>query len=96
MAILAKFEKQPADTQDFDIDYTDWLAGLGDTASGPTGAAITVDTGITMQASSLINGVVKVWLTGGTSGTTYKITCTLTTAGGRIKQAEIQVKVKDY
>lgn len=96
MAILAKFEKQPADTQDFDIDFTDWLAGLGDTAPGPTGVDIVLDQGITMQASSLINGVVKIWLTGGTNGVTYKVTATLTTNGGRIKQAEIQVRVKDY
>ena len=96
MTILAKFNKQPADTQDYDVDYTKWLAGLGDTAPGPTGVTVAVDKpSITIQSSTLVNGIVKVWLSGGTSGVTYKVTTTLTTSGGRIKQAEIQVTVKE-
>ena len=96
MAILAKFEKQPADVQDFDIDYTEWLAGIGDTAPGPGGFTVTVDAGLTLAASTLVAGVVKIWTSGGLTGKTYKITCTLTTTGNRVKQAEIKVRVKDY
>lgn len=96
MTILAKFEKQPDDVQDFDIDFSEWLTGMADTAPGPTGADVTVDTGLTILASALNDGVVKVWTSGGTDGVTYKITATVTTAGGRVKQAEIRVKVKEY
>jgi alkylation response protein AidB-like acyl-CoA dehydrogenase len=96
MSILAKFEKQPADEQDFDIDYGEWLAGMGDTAPGPGGVTVYADTGITVLAYVLTDGVVKVWTSGGTDGTTYKITATVTTQGGRVKQAEIKVKVKEY
>jgi hypothetical protein len=96
MSILAKFEKQPADVQDFDIDFTEWLTGMADTAPGPTGSTVTAETGLTVVASVLANGVVKVWTSGGTDGVTYKITATLNTVGGRTKQAEIKVKVKEY
>jgi hypothetical protein len=96
MSILAKFEKQPADVQDFDIDFTEWLTGMSDTAPGPTGVTVVTETGLTIDLVVLTNGVVKVWTSGGTDGVTYKITATLTTVGGRTKQAEIRVKVKEY
>ena len=103
MSILEKFEKQPADVQDFDIDYTEWLAALSDSAPGPgtpvpgpNCLVVTADTGITLVAYVLVNGVVKVWTSGGTNGKTYKITATVTTHGNRVKQAEIKVKVKEY
>ncbi len=96
MTILAKFEKQPADVQDFDIDFTEWLAAMSDTAPGPDGVAVEADTGITILSTILKDGVVKVWTSGGTDGTTYKITATVSTEGNRVKQAEIKIKVKEY
>lgn len=96
MTILAKFQKQPADVQDFDINYTEWLAALMDSAPGPEGQSVLAEPGITILASVLSDGVVKVWTSGGVDGATYKITATVTTDGGRIKQAEIKVKVKEY
>ena len=96
MTILAKFEKQPADVQDFDIDFTEWLTGMVDTAPGPSGVEVVAEAGLTILGCVLNNGVVKVWTSGGTDGTTYKITVTVTTEGNRVKQAEIKVKVKEY
>jgi len=92
MPILDKFEKQPADIQDYDISFVEWLTGYADTGESQV---TTVDTGITLLASNLIDGVVKVWLSGGVTGTSYKVTTTLTTDGGRVKQAEIVIKVKE-
>lgn len=91
MPILAKFEKQPADVQDYDISFVDWLAGFKDAA---VSFEATADAGITIARSSLDAGVVKVWLADGTSGKNYKITVTLTTNGGRVKQAEILISVR--
>lgn len=92
MSILATFTKQPADVQDYDIDYNEWLAGFSDSGASAT---VEVDSGITLDLYTLNAGVVKVWLSGGTAGQAYKVTTTLTTAGGRVKQAEIRVRVKD-
>jgi hypothetical protein len=96
MSILARFQKQPAEIQDYDIDFSEWLSDLADTAPGPNGSVVTVEAGLTILYSTLTNGVVKVWTSGGTDGTTYKITATLTTTGSRVKQAEIKIKVKEY
>ena len=96
MSILAKFEKQPADVQDFDIDFTEWLTGMVDEAPGPFGLVVVADPGITINLTRLLNGVVKVYTSGGADGVTYKITATVTTLGNRTKQAEIKVKVKEY
>lgn len=91
-AILAKFEKQPSEIQDYDIDFSEYLDAIGDTASSVT---VTAEIGITVSSSALIGKVVKVWLTGGSNGETYKITVLLTTAGGRRREADIKVKVKE-
>lgn len=96
MTILARFEKQPADEQDFDIDFTEWLVDLGDTAPGPQGLIVVCDPGLTILSTNLDRGVVKIWTGGGTSGKVYKLTATVTTNGHRVKQAEIKIKVKEY
>jgi len=92
MPILAKFEKQPADIQDYDISFVEWLEGYQDAGASQVTA---VKPGITLMASALLSGVVKVWLSGGLNGTSYKVTTTLATTGGRVKQAEIVIKVKE-
>jgi hypothetical protein len=46
-------------------------------------------------SSSLADGVVKVWLSGGTDRQKYKVTARLTTDGGRVKEADIAVRVKE-
>lgn len=93
MAILSTFEKQPSEIQDYDIDFSEWLAAFPDTATDYT---VTVDAGITKGDTSMTGGVVKVWLSDGTSGTTYKVAAKITTAGGRVKEDEIKIKVKEY
>ena len=89
---LDKYVKQPADIQDYDVDFNDYLTPFSDTGLSHTA---TIDTGITLVSSTLSAGIVKVWLSGGTDGTTYKLTVTLTTTGGRVKQYEINIKVKE-
>lgn len=96
MSILEKFTKQPEEVQDYDISFVDWLAGFSDTG---VSHVVTIDAGITMISSVLNAGIVKVWISGGVSGVSYKVTATLTTVGSggiaRVKQAEILIKVKE-
>lgn len=95
MPILEKYTKQPADVQDYDISYVDWLAALGATGAS---VVVTADAGVTQPTPATLSaGVVKVWIAGGTDGGSYKVTCTLTTTGAqpRVKQAEIVIKVKE-
>lgn len=93
MTILAKFTKQPVEVQDYDVDFNDYLEFHNDVASTHT---VVAETGLTIEASALTDGVVKVFVSGGTDGSTYKVSATITTLGGRVKQGDIQVKVKEF
>ena len=90
MAILRTFKKQPGETFDYDINFATWLAAVSDTGAS---MVVTVDAGITLGATSLTNGVAKARLSGGTTGTTYKMTITLTTTGGLVKEDEVLIEV---
>lgn len=92
MAILETFTKQPGETLDYDISFAEFLAGYADTGLSAT---VTAAAGITLDFFSLTQGVVKVWLSGGTTGQSYKVTVRLTTTGGRIKEDEIVIKIKE-
>ena len=93
MSVLATFIKQPADVQDYDIDFSKYLDAIEDT---PASYIATADDGLNIDSSFMVAKRVKVWVSGGTSGTVYKITVTLTTLIGRTKQVEIKIKVKEY
>lgn len=93
MGILAKFTKQPVEIQDYDIDFTEYLAGQSDTATSHT---VQAETGLTVMSSSLVSGVVKVYVAGGVDGSQYKVSATITTTGGRVKQGDILVKVREF
>lgn len=96
MPILEKFPKQPMDRQDYDVGYGEWFDEFGDADFGVSHTT-EVEAGITLVASYLIQSgrTVKVWVAGGVSGASYKVTVTLTTSAGRVKQAEIVIKVKE-
>jgi hypothetical protein len=92
MSILGKFTKQPVEIQDYDIDFNSYLEFHNDIALSHTTFA---DTGVTIMSSALVDGVVKVFVSGGTDGNSYKVSATITTQGGRVKQGDILVKVKE-
>ena len=92
MSVLGKFFKQPVEVQDYDIDFTSYLEFHNDLALSHTAFA---ESGISILSSALTNGVVKVFVSGGTDGNQYKVSATVTTQGGRIKQGDILVKVKE-
>jgi len=85
---------QPAESLDYDLDYTDWLTD-GDNVQSATAAISPADDTLTATGVYVNDPRVKVWLAGGTSGQTYKVTVTATTADGRIKQDEFRVRVKE-
>lgn len=88
------FSKQPADQLDYDLDFSDWLAG-SDTITGVVATSSAPDDLVVISAS-VTNQTAKVWLGGGTNGQTYKVTATITTAEGRIKELEFKVRVRDF
>lgn len=90
--ILRKFEKNPADVKDYDIDYSPWLV------ESDTIQSVTVVSDIdTLEIKSVFNTTnrVKVWLAGGVDGVIYKVSVTITTEDGRVLQHEFIMKVRD-
>ena len=89
---LGNFNKQPVEVKDYDIDYTEWLT-QGDSVQGAT--VVVVPTGLTVDSIFTSDKTVKLWLSGGTTGTQYKLTVTTTTEDGRVKEDEFKVRVRD-
>lgn len=102
--ILGTFYKQPAESLDYDVDFSEFLTD-GDTlvSSGnppvpsPLNVAVT-PAGLTLGPTFVLDSgtTIKQWLSGGTDGAKYKITLTATSNAGRVKQVEFVVRVKDY
>lgn len=96
MATLATFQKQPHEVLAYDVAFVDWLAGVNDTGVSCTAVA---DAGVTQPSVAVLSaGIVRVWIAGGTSGQSYHVTVTLTTAStptARVREADFTIKVKE-
>lgn len=90
---LGIFQKTPIEQIDVDVVFDKWLPS-GDTITSaeavvsPTGELVVPTVVVTDQA-------VKVWLNDGLDGHNYHVDVTVSTAGGRIKEAGFKVRVKD-
>jgi hypothetical protein len=92
MSILGQFPKQPGEILDYDISFADWLLERGDSIQSLQVAA---SEGITIESSAHNAGIVKVWISGGTHGRKYKVTAAVETLGGRRKEGDIEIAVKE-
>lgn len=100
MAILKTHTKQPSDRLDYDFDYSQWLSANDEILS----AVFAVESmdGMTPPSPMVVSSEVtaatytKVWLEGGQAGEIYKVSCTITTTRGRVKQDEIKIRLKEY
>ena len=108
MAILGSYIKQPAEVADYDIDFSEYfpsgdaISATGGSPSLPVGSTVFVTT--TEEFPSLVVGAsyvidsgltFKQWISGGTSGVTYKVTVRVTSTAGRVKEVEFKIKCKD-
>lgn len=93
-------DKDPNAVLDFKFDWraltngsgtSDWLES-GETISSHT---ITAATGITVDSSSLTDSStsVTVWLSGGTDGNKYNVTCRIVTSAGRTDDRTAEIRV---
>ena len=85
-----RFAKDPDEVLDYLYDFAALTNGNGDEDYLQAGETIStysfvVPTGITKDSDVLVNGdtSVKVWLSGGTLGESYNITCRIDTDAGR-------------
>lgn len=89
---ISTVTKQPGEKRRWAIDYTDAL-DVGDAVESAT--AVVTPSGLTVDVFA-VTPKVRVVCSGGTTGTTYKITVTMTTTGGNeVFEDELTVKVKE-
>lgn len=92
MTVLNTYDKQTADVLDYDIDYEDFLSP-GDSIL--SGAVSVTPSGLSVEPPMVLGKTLKLWVSSGTSGVTYKADITMTTAQGRVKQDELRFRIKD-
>jgi len=91
--MLGTVPKKPADQLDYDIDFGRWLP-VDDVIL--SGVGVVSPDGELVVDSVRIDGImVKVWLSGGVDGSTYTVTVTVSTEGGRIKEVDFKVRMRD-
>lgn len=97
MALLGSFTKQPGETLDCDISYETVLAGRADLIVNKSTDVNPI--GLTVSTSTIINDGtgIKLVVTGGSDGATYRITVTATSSSSPplIYEDEIDVIVDE-
>ena len=89
---LGTATQQPTEKLSYTVDYSEALTE-GDNIDSVF--AVVYPAGLTVTDVGAFDPRVKFWVTGGTSGTSYKVTLTVTTADGRVLQDEITFKIKE-
>ncbi len=97
-----RYIKDPAEVLDYKFDFRSSTNGTGSgdyLASGETISShtVTAETGITKDSDSATdtNTSVTVWLSGGTTGNEYDITCNIVTSAGRTVERTMVIEVVD-
>lgn len=98
------YKKDPQSTLDYAFDWkpltngqdgaiSDWLA-VGEAIASHV---ITSQAGITVENSAEANGIVTVWLSGGTADIDYLVTCRVTTdsSPARVDERSIVIEVRE-
>lgn len=86
--------QQPVEELDYDFNYSTWFGTTGDSID--TVAAVATPAGLTLLPLKSSDTVAKVWVSGGVDGTTYYLEVTVTTVGGRVKQDELEIIIKEF
>jgi hypothetical protein len=89
--IQQSFTKDPDANLDYVFDWSSWLES-GETI---TSYDITSATGLTKGLDSELSGKVVVWLSGGTIGENYEVSCEITTSLGRTDERTIEISIQN-
>lgn len=98
----SSFIKDPSAVLDFRFDWAALTNGSGDSdwlVSGETisSYAVTVEDGLTKDSDGKTDSdtSVTVWLSGGTAGRDYTVSCEITTDQGRTDERSVEVRVRN-
>lgn len=87
-----EFQKDPQAVLDYQWDWSAWLAA-GDTIVSHT---VTAAAGLTVDSSSHTGTAVTAWLSGGTEGVMYPVTCHIVTAAGREDDRTLMFTMREW
>lgn len=85
------FVKDPDAVLDYMFDWSVWLSS-GETIQSSN---VTVTSGINLDSQSATSTKVTAWISGGTSGVPYTVTCRVNTSQGRTDDRSITIRVSD-
>lgn len=91
------FLKDPDAVLDYAVSWAAWLSGVSDTLSVSEWSIVTSTTvpPLVIDTDTSDDTTATVWLSGGLAGTKYALQNRITTAGGRVNDRTIYVKVKE-
>lgn len=90
--MMQKFFKQENDVLDYTVDLAKWIVA-GDTVTSSTASVSPSD--LTISVTNSATSSPKVWVSGGTNGSSYQITLTVDTNVGRTKEFEFIIVVAE-
>lgn len=82
--------KDPNALLDYSFNWAAYLAPIGDTISS---AVFVLSEGLVQTNSFFSTTAAAVWVTGGTVGTTARVTCRITTTSGRVDDRSVFLKI---
>ncbi len=85
-----KFQKDPDEFLDYELDFSKYLQG--DTITASTFIA---DTGLTVGSHSFTDSTTTVWLSSGAAGTNSTVVNHITTAAGRQVERSITIQCRE-
>lgn len=87
---MASYKKDPNATLDYTFDWTPNLAAIADTI---VSVIFTTTAGLTKTSQSHTATTATAFVSGGVVGETEKLSCRITTAGGRTDERTIDLKI---
>lgn len=91
--MLGVRQKRPADVLDYDIEFEDWLTD--DDTITTVASDVSPAGGLVVDSVQIVGTSIKVWVSGGVLNTTYDVSITVSTQGGRVKEECFKVRVRD-
>jgi hypothetical protein len=93
--IIGVILKQPIEVYDYDVDATPMFNGDGSDYLETVVVVITPPAELVVTPAVASPTDIKLWISGGVSGTEYKVEVNASSYAGRTKQDELLVVVED-
>lgn len=94
---MRRHTKDPQDVLDYGLKWKDWLKqydGSTDSILSSAWSYTGPDEALTLDGDYLDDEVTGVWLSGGTVGKTYIVTCHVVTAGSREADRSMAIRIE--